>query len=56
MPGYGGAQAAQAQHESFIIIHVVSYRVILNMAVNIKDLYDNSGKTQLTLFTLGTDH
>ena len=55
MPGYGGAQAAQAQHESFII-HVVSYRVILKMAVNIKDLYDNSGKTQLTLFTLGTDH
>ena len=37
-------QAAQAQSVSLILIHMVSYWVILEMALNIKDLYGNSGK------------
>ena len=45
---HNNPQAAQEQYESLIIntcgfIHVVSYCVILKMAMNIKDLY-NSGK------------
>ena len=37
------SQTAQTQHESLVINTVVSYRKILKMAMNIKDLYRNSG-------------